>query len=235
MISGAALLRNLRKALAAVADAKRALKMQAYMKSKMPFHGVPAPALKAIARLHFKGLMFTDFGQLDAAVRALWHGARFREERYAAIRLLDRRELQPAGEALALLEELISTGAWWDLVDDVANHFLHPLLVSDPAITKRTLRRWSRSGDLWLRRAAIVAQVNQREAIDSPFLFEMIEPAIDEKAFFLRKAIGWSLRSLAKVRPEQVRAWLDKYGDRASGLTTREAMKGLATHDDGSA
>ena len=104
---------------------------------------------------------------------------------------------------------------------------LHPLLVSDPAITKRTLRRWSRGDDLWLRRAAIVAQVNEGEAIDSALLFEVIELAIDEKAFFLRKAIGWALRSLAKVRPHEVRAWLDEYGERASGLTRREAMKGL--------
>jgi len=92
--------------------------------------------------------------------------------------LLDGRSHQPASAALELL--------------------LHPLLASDPALTRRTLKRWSRSADLWLRRAAIVAQVHAGEATDVALLLEVIEPAIEEKAVFLRKAIGWALRALAK-------------------------------------
>ncbi len=228
MTSGQTLLTTVRLRLGQAADLKKAKAMQAYMKSSMPYHGVVMPEVRRLCRELFSDVEFATFSELAEAVRVLWFGAKYREERYAALRLLDRQEHRPAKAAFALYEELIHTGAWWDLVDDVATHWLHPFLGSDPTFTRQTLRRWSRSDDLWLRRAAIIAQVQAHEATDVPLLFELIEPAIDEKEFFLRKAIGWALRSLAKDQPEAVLSWLDEHGERASGLTKREAEKGLA-------
>lgn len=211
MTSGAALLEEVRAELAAVADPAHAPAMQAYMKSAMPFHGVRAPVLRALSKARFKSLRFSDFDELARAVRAMWHGAKYREERYAALRLLDGRAHHPAAEALVLFEELIHTGAWWDVVDDVANHWLHPLLASDPVLTGRTLRRWIRSDDLWLRRAAIIAQVHAGPATDVALLFEVIEP--------------WALRAVARHHPNDTRRWLAAHGERASGVTRREALR----------
>jgi len=53
---------------------------------------------------------------------------------------------------------------------------------------------------------------------------------LDEKEFFVRKAIGWVLRDVAKRRPELVAAWLAPRLHRASGVTVREAVKPLPGH-----
>jgi 3-methyladenine DNA glycosylase AlkD len=126
---------------------------------------------------------------------------------------------------LPLLEELISTGAWWDLVDELATHHVRAQL-GHPG-TAKVLRGWSRGQDLWLRRAAIICQVGAKAQTDIELLVELIEPAVDSKEFFLRKAIGWALRALGPWHPRAVESWLDEHADRASGLTRREAMKGL--------
>ena len=44
------LVRGVRNALAQAADSAKAGPMQAYMKSEMPYRGIPSPALKAVLR-----------------------------------------------------------------------------------------------------------------------------------------------------------------------------------------
>jgi 3-methyladenine DNA glycosylase AlkD len=50
---------------------------------------------------------------------------------------------------------------------------------------------------------------------------------VDEKEFFIRKAIGWVLREHARRRPDDVFEWLQPRAARASGVTLREAVKYL--------
>ena len=51
---------------------------------------------------------------------------------------------------------------------------------------------------------------------------------LDEKEFFVRKAIGWVLRDTARKRPDLVYAWLLPRAARASAVTIREAVKPLS-------
>ena len=50
---------------------------------------------------------------------------------------------------------------------------------------------------------------------------------LDEKEFFIRKAIGWVLRDMARKRPELVYGWIAPRTHRASGVTVREVVKRL--------
>jgi 3-methyladenine DNA glycosylase AlkD len=50
---------------------------------------------------------------------------------------------------------------------------------------------------------------------------------LEEKEFFIRKAIGWVLRETARKRPDLVYGWLLPRAARASGVTVREAVKPL--------
>lgn len=220
---------TLRRELRHAAVPEKAGPMQAYMKSTLPYAGVPAPQLKALLRPLFAQLEFDDFETFDACVRHLFAHAQVREEKYAALQLVGARAQRRFATlaALPLYEWLIVEGAWWDLVDEVANHRLHPLLERDRAAMAKALRRWSKGDDLWLRRAAIIAQVQAHEATDLKLLFSVIEPALDEKEFFLRKGIGWALRAAAADFPREVRAYVEANRARLSGLSLREAEKGL--------
>lgn len=52
-------------------------------------------------------------------------------------------------------------------------------------------------------------------------------PMLEDKEFFIRKAIGWVLRDISKRRPDEVHAFLLQHRERASGLTLREGAKHL--------
>lgn len=47
------------------------------------------------------------------------------------------------------------------------------------------------------------------------------------KEFFIRKAIGWGLREMAKANPGEAFDFLIKVKNKASGLTLREGSKRL--------
>ena len=51
---------------------------------------------------------------------------------------------------------------------------------------------------------------------------------LEEREFFVRKAIGWVLRDTARKRPDLVYEWLLPRAARASTVTIREAVKPLS-------
>ncbi len=223
------MLPKLRKALREAGDPLKAPAMQAYMKSQMPYHGVPLPRLRQIYRTTSASLKFESAGEWQALVRDLWHRAKFREERYAALCMAGDPRARPfqTPAAMKLYEELIVTGAWWDYVDDLASNRVGPILRDYPVPMRRKMLSWSRSADMWKRRTSIICQLGFKQDTDLELLYACIEPSLDSKEFFLRKAIGWALRQHAWTDPAEVRRYVARHRERLSGLSCREALKNL--------
>jgi len=195
----------------------------------MPFYGVSAPELQELLRPLLKGFRPTSRETWDETVRGLWDGATHREERYAAIAFAQhpgaKKWRDP--DALDLYQHLISTGAWWDLVDVVASDLVGPVLLSYRRKTTPLMREWATGDDLWLRRAAVLSQLKHGADTDLDLLTYAVEANVDDTSFWLRKAIGWALRQYGRTDPEWVRSEVELMGDRLSGLSRREAMKHL--------
>jgi 3-methyladenine DNA glycosylase AlkD len=211
--------------------------MQAYMKSEMPYLGVTAPKVRGVCREVFASYVFLDAATWRSDVLALWRGAKHREERYAAISLGGHGK---AGsfqtlDALPMYEEMIVTGAWWDYVDDLAEHRVGPLLLAYPFEMRNILLAWSRSDDMWKRRTSIICQMHFREEIDRKLLYACIQPSLASKEFFLRKAIGWALRQLAWYDVDEVVRYVKEHEPELSSLSKREALKHAARLKAGSA
>jgi 3-methyladenine DNA glycosylase AlkD len=225
------LVTEIREVLAAAGDPERARAQQAYMKSAMPFRGIGSPALKAVLRpvLADPAYRIADREEWEATVRELWDGATHREERYAAITLTGHRAYRgwQDPQALPLYEHLVTTGAWWDLVDPVASDRVGPILLRAPERVTPVVRGWATSDDLWLRRAAILSQLKAGERTDTGLLRACVEPNLDDPSFWIRKAIGWALRQYARTDPTWVRTEVERWGPRLSGLSRREALKHL--------
>ncbi|MGB9069240.1 MAG: DNA alkylation repair protein [Candidatus Acidiferrales bacterium] len=224
-----ALLVRARRELSRVGDARRAAGARAYMKSVMPYHGVSTPLLRESCTKIFAGLVLPSCTLWRDQVLSLWRGAKFREERYVAIALTGHKLAKafqtPA--AMPLYEEIIVTGAWWDYVDDVAAHRVGPILRDNPAVMKRKMLAWSRSGNMWKRRASIICQLGFKQNTDLGLLYACIEPSMDSKEFFLRKAIGWALRQYAWIDPAEVKRCARRNRARLSGLSYRQALKNV--------
>ncbi len=228
-----ALVADLRSRIAEAADPERAPAMQAYMKSAMPFRGVSAVPLRRINRSLLDAHRLTDRRTWERTVRTLWDEAAYREERYAAVALSGHRFYRAFQDAdsLDLYRHLVVTGAWWDLVDDVAVHRVGPILRADPATVTPMMRAWARDDDLWVRRTAILCQLASKAATDTDLLADVLTANVEGtrhgKEFFIRKALGWALREYAKTDPAWVLAFVEAHADELSGLTRREALKHL--------
>jgi len=215
-------------ALRDAADPARAPRMQAYMRSAMPFLGVPVPAVRAIVRTEAKARPPSGTAALAGTAALLWRSAEYREHRYAATALTNlpmTRRLQTPG-LLPLYREMIVTGAWWDHVDEVA-HRIGALLRDFPDDLRPVVLEWSRDGDRWLRRVSIICQLGAKQRTDVALVAEAIVANLADKDFFVRKAIGWALRDYARTNPDWVRAFVASHDDTISPLSRREALKHL--------
>ena len=194
------------------------------MKSAMPFLGVRVPDARRIARR--VGSRLSDPSAVREAARRLWETAEFREEWYAAMALLGLPTLRGEFANLALIEQWVRTGRWWDITDELA-HRLADLHDRHPEQTATLVLTWCRDDDLWIRRIAILSQLGRRDRLDPGLLSAVIEPNLADPDFFIRKAIGWALREYARVDPDWVRAYAESHP--LSPLSRREALKHLET------
>jgi 3-methyladenine DNA glycosylase AlkD len=216
-----------RQGLAELANPAKAPDMQRYMKSEMPFRGVPKPERAALTKALFAEHPIDDPATWEATIRTLWDEAEFREERYVALDLSGARRYaswQDIG-LVPLYRHLIVTGAWWDFVDEIANRRIGPILRADEAMTSIVLG-WARDEDLWLRRTSVICQLASKAGTDTDLLTRTIEANVADPDFFLRKGIGWALREYAKTEPGWVRAFVTDHPE-LSGLSRREALKHL--------
>lgn len=221
-----AFLRALRPALEQLAISEKAAGMARYMKSAMPYMGVPSPSVRKTVRALAKLYPFSSPTELGATVTSLWNDASFREERYAAIMLTDSHLGRGDIGLLPFYTLVIETGQWWDYVDSIAPR-LSELLQLHRASIEPLLRSWSVHTNFWFRRASIIAQLPAKSATDTVLLTELIRPNLADKEFFIRKAIGWALRQYARTDPDWVRSFVAHYESQLSPLSRREALKRL--------
>jgi 3-methyladenine DNA glycosylase AlkD len=215
--------------LVRVAVPSQAPAMQAYMKSEMPFLGVGAVPLRAACKRAFARIELPDPASWKDTVLAIWRKARFREDRYGAIELCADRRARAfqTMDALPMYEEMVVTGAWWDLVDALATHRLGEVLRREPVAMKKKMLAWSRDQNLWKRRSAILCQNRFKKDTDLELLYACIEPSLASREFFLRKAIGWALRQYAWTDPREVKRYVRQHEKQLSGLSRREALKNV--------
>jgi 3-methyladenine DNA glycosylase AlkD len=205
-------------------DPLSAKAQRAYMKSTLQFHGVDAKQLREAAR-EFCAERTLDHDDLVIAAEELYATSYF-DLHSAAIAILERHRAMLTPHDADWLISLVRRSACWAHVDWIATKLVPLALDKKP---DKRLRAWARDDDFWVRRTALLAQLDvlRAGAGDFELFCTLAEPMLAEKEFFIRKAIGWVLREVSKKRPALVRAFVNSHGDQMSGLTRREATKYL--------
>ena len=203
--------------------------MQAYMKSTMPYYGVSSPQVDVICKKVFAEDSPESCSEWRDSIIELWRGAVRREERYASIRLISVKRHRKCWtpELMPMLEEMIVDGAWWDYVDALAQ-VVGELLRSHPKEIRPMMRAWSKDENLWKRRVSIICQNSFKRDTDLELLYANIKPNLQDRDFFIRKAIGWSLRAYAWTNPSEVARYVREHEAQLSGLSRREALKNIS-------
>jgi len=208
------------------ADPDKAEQMAAYLKTDMPFYGVQKKARTAVFREMKNRFPITTNYEYREAIRALWNQPH-REEKYFAIGIAKRYARFVTFANVDLYRELIVEGAWWDLVDDVAASCIGIVHLQEREAMEPIIDEWIDDDIMWLRRTSLISPLKHKDQTNHEMLFDHCLRRAHEKEFFIRKAIGWTLRQYARTEPDRVAAFLLEHRDRWSGLTFREASKHL--------
>lgn len=226
-----AVVAEIQAGLRAVATPERAANEKRYLKSNLEFLGVTVPAtqnvVNAVVRAH--GPLTRE--SAVALAQALWEHP-VHELRAAAVMVLARAAGLLEPRDLPLVERFLREAKTWALVDELAARTVGTMFEHHPSLG-RELDRWATDGDFWLRRSALLALlIPLREGRgDWERFTRYADMMLDEKEFFIRKAIGWVLRDTSRKRPGIVIAWIEPRAARASGVTVREAVRRLPPDD----
>ena len=205
---------------------ERAAGEKAYLKSALDHYGTSVPAVRAAVLEVIRPLDLIH-DDVVALVEQLW-AAPVHERRQAAVEVLQAHVGDLRADDIALLERLLRESRTWALVDSLAASVVGPLVEREPTLAA-SLDRWATDGDFWIRRSAMLALLLALRRGEGDFerFGRYADAMLDEKEFFIRKAIGWVLRDTARKRPDLVFGWLLPRASRASGVTLREAIKPL--------
>jgi len=214
-------------------DPGRAEQEKRYLKSELEHFGTGVPTIRRIvkAKLAAHGPLSHD--ELIELVSALW-ALRVHECRMAAVELLELRRDVLRGSDIEMIERLLRESRTWALVDGLATSVVGDLVERYSELSE-TLDRWSTDEDFWIRRSALLALLLPLREGQGDFerFGRYADAMLEEREFFIRKAIGWVLRDTARRRPDLVFEWLAPRAARASGVTIREAQKPLSAEQQG--
>ena len=203
---------------------ERAVDEKRYLKSDMDFLGATLADIRRVARKAARAPGVDREGAVGL-VEELWSAPTF-ERRKAAALILELHAGDLRSEDLSLIERLIRESRTWALVDVLSGDVVGEMGLH--LRIRRTLDRWARDDDFWLRRSSLLAELTPLKH-GAPFesFARRADLMLDETEFFIRKAIGWVLRETSKTWPDEVYRWIAPRTHRASGVTMREVVKYL--------
>ena len=128
---------------------------------------------------------------------------------FLGIRLVPRREVTypifdkyPPKDG----DELVAS-AWRDTVDTLAACVLGDLALRLPALRSK-IASWIRDPNVWVRRSAIIFQIQYKDRTDWPLLRQFCLTCAKDDDYYIRNGIGRALSEYARINPTEVRRFV---------------------------
>ncbi len=202
---------------------ENAFAMAKYMRNLFTFFGIKTED----RRLIFKTIWKENQEEISESPREIaleLYSKAQRELHYCAIEILIKKlKGNYKKEDIQLIENLIITNSWWDSVDTIAKNILGEYLLEFPTEIQAVMERFSNSENMWLNRSALLFQLGYKHKTNFELLQSECEKHKNSNAFFIQKAIGWSLREYAKTNPQIVINYV--INTNLKPLSRKEALK----------
>jgi len=221
-------------ALDAAGDPDRAVQAAAYHKVPRRYLGVPVPVIADMTKAWRADLTLDD---RLALADALWR-TDVHEARVAAAKLLEQARIRPDDEgAWRLILSWLPDLDAWAIAD-------HVMIAGQKRVVWRperidTVEGWTTSPHLWTRRAALVVTLpwtkqNHPSGADLAIRDRILGWAagyLDDRDWFIQKAVAWWLRELSKHDPVRVSVFLAAYESRMAPFARAEAARRMPAGD----
>ena len=207
----------------------RAEGMRGYHKIDREYLGIANGPLDDMAKYWRRNL------SVDARVSladGLWQ-TNIYEARVVAAKLLTQARIKEDDAVWQLIASWVPDFDSWAIADHACMAGQRRLS-ADPA-RLGDVEEWTKSDHMWTRRAALVITLpfnrtrdaSEQELAIREQVLGWAAGYVDDKEWFIQKAVGWWLRDLSKRDPERVKAFLAEFGDRMKNFARKEASKYL--------
>jgi 3-methyladenine DNA glycosylase AlkD len=193
-----------------------------YMKSERQHWGVSTPEIVAAIR---------TLRPLSEPIRLrvateLWREGVF-DLRIAAARIVAGLSDASDPKTWRFLTDRMPELDGWAIADNFADA-AGPRIIFAPGRLDE-VERWTTSPHLWTRRASLVFTLAWMRSGRSPErMLGWAARLVEDREWFIQKAIGWWLRELGKRDAPRVRAWLKAHGAGLKAFARKEAEKYLS-------
>lgn len=209
------------------ANAKRAAASKAYVRNLFDYYGLTTPERRAVQKIFHEEVALPPFEAVPEIAKKLWNKPQ-RELQYFAMELYEKYKKHFSKKDVPVFEYMIRNKSWWETVDFIAPKLIAALHLKHPELQEENCKRWMKSNHLWLMRAAIIHQNLYKTKTNEKLLFSLILQCTDHPDFFIRKAIGWSLRQYARTNAAAVKRFVKVNERSLSELSKKEALKHIA-------
>ncbi len=180
-----------------------------YLGSPVPVLGLRVPTLRTILATFAKAHRDLAASEVNALAAALWSGEVL-EEKALGIMVLDRFAKILDGASWSLADRWVDEATGWALSDALASGPIAKMVRRDRARFSEVLR-WTRSTNVWRRRASTYAMHDLVFAgeLDQPF--KILEKLRHDDEFGVQRAVGTWLRECWKQDRPRTEAFLRKH------------------------
>ncbi|MBT9382544.1 DNA alkylation repair protein [Pseudooceanicola sp. CBS1P-1] len=217
-------------ALTAAAEPDRIEGVAAYHKAARSYLGTPNPAINDLATDWRRSLPLDE--RLSLA-QALWE-TDIHEARIAAAKLLTQARIRPDDAAVwAMICAWVPDFDAWAIADHACIAGQKRVMADLSRLDE--IEAWTTSDHLWTKRAALVITLgltksnhpNAEEAAARDRVLGWAAGYVEDRAWFIQKAVAWWIRDLSKHDPARASAFLAAHGAQLKGFARKEAGKYL--------
>ena len=145
-----------------------------------------------------------------------------------AILLLKKFRPRFCPELFPLIKEWLDNGVENWAHTDVISTKLTPVFLELKLVELDAFADWRLSSSKWTRRAVPVTMIWLRETADPKELLDFIEPMMQDQEKVVQQGLGWFLRKLWSIHPEEVEEFLERFSQNAPRLIIQYATEKMS-------
>jgi 3-methyladenine DNA glycosylase AlkD len=204
LLKMADIIERLREELRQKGDAHTKESGARFFKEDVRLYGLTMPAVDRLAKVYYEEIRQQSKHDIFTLCEELWRSG-YLEESFVACNWSHAIRSQYQPEDIEVFERWVSEYVSnWATCDTLCNHSVGDLLEMYPAQVDN-LRRWARSENRWMRRAAAVSLIIP--ARRSRFLadvFAIADILLLDADDLVRKGYGWMLKAASEAHQSEV-------------------------------
>ncbi len=199
--------------------------------SKFECYGLKMSDIEKIARTLLKKTPISYQNALDVFKSLI--NSSINDEKFAALSVISQFKKSFDEKFVEMYRRaLVERCDSWAFCDSSCIKAIGPFLAKkgNEILAKKTIETWSNSGNLWVRRASMVILlkiVMIKKEFDETYVFSLVEKMLKHPEDYIRKGIGWLLKTCSNYEPEIIFEYLKNNKNNLAPLIIRYASEKL--------